>query len=155
MIYIRNKRGFRISNLVYIPPTYIKIAMNQRIAMQFLLGISILLVTIPIAYAEERECADKQVTETWKSEDHGDNKESEKEFEKSVSNDSLCITGKLHDHEEIKGEITDWTDFKQTENYQSATHEQKECLKEYFDLPDDGKPALQGYELEYCAWDED
>lgn len=120
-----------------------------------LVGISTLLLIIPIVSAEERECADLTTTEKWKSEGHDDNKASEKEFEKSVTHDSLCETGKKHDHEELKGEITDWTDFKETENFRTATHEQKECLKEHFDLPDDGEKALQGYELEYCAWDED
>lgn len=127
--------------------------MNLRM---FMLGISLmLLIFIPVTYAEERECTDLTTSEKWNSNDHDDNKESEKAFEKSVSHDNLCETGKKHDHEELKGEITDWTDFKQTKNYKTATHEQKECLKEYFDLPDDGEKALQGYELEYCAWDED
>lgn len=124
----------------------------------FLIGISILLlVFVPVTYAEVRECTDLTTTEKWKSEGHDDNKESEKEFEKSVKSDNLCETTKKHDLEQLKGEIDDWTDFKQTNNYKTATHEQKECLKEYFDLPDqdNGEKALQGYELEYCGWDED
>ena len=116
-----------------------------------------LLVFIPVTYAEKRECTDLTTTETWKSEGHDDNKESEKGFEKSVNSDNLCETSKKHDHEQIKGEIDDWSDFKRTTNYKTATAEQKECLKEYFDLPDqdNGEKALQGYELEYCAWDDD
>lgn len=122
-----------------------------------ILGIVLLMVTVPIVYAEERECKDLVTDMEWNSEGHDDNKESEKAFEESVENDSLCETTKKHDHEKLKGEIDDWTDFKQTENYKSATTEQKQCLKEYFDLPDqdNGEKALQGYELEYCGWDED
>lgn len=127
--------------------------------LYILVSLSLLsLVFMPNAIvAEKRECTDNKVTKEWNSEDHDDNKESEREFEESVKNESLCETTERHDKEELKGEIDDWTDFKQTENYRSATTEQKECLKEYFDLPDqdNGEKALQGYELEYCGWDED
>lgn len=127
--------------------------------MKSILGISLLLLLIPIVAvnAEERKCEDLFSQKTWNSEDHDDNKESEKAFEKSLEQDTLCETTIKHDHEKLKGEIDDWTDFKETKNYQSATLDQKACLKEYFDLPDqdNGEKALQGYELEYCGWDED
>lgn len=29
------------------------------------------------------------------------------------------------------------------------------CQEEGFKSPDDGDKALQGYEIEYCGWDED
>ena len=54
-----------------------------------------------------------------------------------------------------KGEIDDWTQFKRSQVYSTATQEQRDCLKEYFDSPDDGEKALQAYELSYCGYDDD
>ncbi len=117
--------------------------------------IFILFNMLYIVFAEERECKDLVSKETYNSEGHDDNKQSSKEFKKSLEQDSLCEFTEKHDKEHIDGVVKDWTDFKQTRVYQTATHEQKECLKEYFDLPDDGHKALQGYEAEYCGWDND
>lgn len=125
-------------------------------SLYILVSLSLLsLIFIPnmiVADSEERTCKDLVTENTWRSEDHDDNKESEKEFERSVENDSLCETTEKHDKEELTGEIDDWTDFKETQNYKTADNDQKECMKQFFELPDNGKPALQGYELEYCGW---
>jgi Cft2 family RNA processing exonuclease len=44
----------------------------------------------PISYAEKRECKDLAREAKYNSEDHDDNKESEKAFKNSLKQDSLC-----------------------------------------------------------------
>jgi hypothetical protein len=109
----------------------------------------------PISYAEKRECKDLTRQINYNSEDHDDNKESEKAFKKSLKQDSLCEFTEKHDKEELTGEVKDWGNYQKTEVYQTSSKEQKECQKEGFISPDDGEKALQGYEIEYCGWDED
>ena len=109
----------------------------------------------PISYAEKRECKDLTRQINYNSEDHDDNKESEKAFKKSLKQDSLCKFTEKHDKEELTGEVKDWGNYQKTEVYQTSSKEQKECQKEGFISPDDGEKALQGYEIEYCGWDED
>ena len=121
-----------------------------------MVGVALgILYVVNTAHAEKRECKDLVSSEQYNSEGHNDNKESNKEFKKSIEQDTLCKFTEKHDKEQIEGVVKDWTDFKESRVYQTATHEQKECLKEYFDLPDDGHKALQGYEAEYCGWDDD
>ena len=119
-----------------------------------LIFITVALAT-PVTYADKRECKDLTREIKYNSEDHKDNKESEKAFKKSLKHDSLCEFTEKHDKEEIKGEVKSWQEYTKTDVYQSSTEEQKDCQKESFNSPDDGDKALQGYEIEYCGWDED
>ena len=125
--------------------------------MLLLTGMIFMLVAIytPVTYADKRECNDLTREVKYNSEDHDDNKESEKGFKKSLKQDSLCEFTEKHDKEELKGEFKNWEEYKKTEVYHSSTEEQKDCQKESFKSPDDGDKALQGYEIEYCGWDED
>jgi hypothetical protein len=109
----------------------------------------------PISYADKRVCKDLTKEVKYKSEDHDDNKESEKAFKKSLKQDSLCEFTEKHDKEELKGEVKNWDEYQKTQVYQTSNKEQKECQKESFKSPDEGEKALQGYEIEYCGWDED
>ena len=122
--------------------------------------IGMILTTVaftdtPISYAEKRECKDLTRQINYNSEDHDDNKESEKAFKKSLKQDSLCEFTEKHDKEELTGEVKDWGEYQKTEVYQTSNKEQKECQKEGFISPDNGEKALQGYEIEYCRWDEE
>ena len=122
--------------------------------------IGMILTTVaftdtPISYAEKRECKDLTRQINYNSEDHDDNKESEKAFKKSLKQDSLCEFTEKHDKEELTGEVKDWGEYQKTEVYQTSNKEQKECQKEGFISPDNGEKALQGYEIEYCGWDEE
>lgn len=125
--------------------------------MLLLVGMIVMTVAIctPVTYADKRECKDLAREVKYNSEDHKDNKESEKAFKKSLKQHSLCEFTEKHDKEELKGEVKNWQEFKKTEVYQSSTEEQKDCQRESFESPDDGDKALQGYEIEYCGWDED
>ena len=125
--------------------------------MLLLVGMIVMTVAIciPVTYADKRECKDLTREVKYNSEDHKDNKESEKAFKKSLKQHSLCEFTEKHDKEELKGEVKNWQEFKKTEVYQSSTEEQKDCQRESFESPDDGDKALQGYEIEYCGLDED
>jgi hypothetical protein len=116
--------------------------------LAFVAAMSVLTVV----FAEERECEDIKGEMDWTSEGHDDNEASEKHFDKMIEGSStICEVAKAVDHEKADGEITDWTDFKETFTYQGTSEEVQECLKERFDLPDDGRKALQGYEIQDCA----
>ncbi len=130
--------------------------LNQT--MLLLIGMvftTVAFIDNPISYAEKRECKDLTKEVKYNSEDHDDNKESEKEFKKSLEQDSLCEFTERHDKEELKGEVKNWDEYKKSEVYQTSNKEQKDCQEEGFKSPDDGDKALQGYEIEYCGWDED
>ena len=117
--------------------------------MLLLVVMIIMTVAIctPVTYADKRECKDLTREVKYNSEDHKDNKESEKGFKKSLKQDSLCEFTEKHDKEELKGEVKNWQEYKKTEVYQSSTEEQKDCQRENFESPDDGDKALQGYEI--------
>jgi hypothetical protein len=119
-----------------------------------MIGITVAIYT-PVTYADKRECKDSTREIKYNSEDHDDNKESEKTFKKFLKQNSLCEFTEKHDKEELKGEVKNWEEYKKTEVYQSSTEEQKDCQKESFKSPDEGDKALQGYEIEYCGWDEE
>jgi len=126
---------------------------------KLLLLVGMLFMTVaiitPVTFADKRECKDLMREVKYNSEDHDDNKESEKAFKKSLKQDSLCEFTEKHDKEILKGEVKNWQEYKKSEVYQSSTEEQKDCQKESFNSPDDGHKALQGYEIEYCGWDQD
>ena len=70
----------------------------------------------------------------YNSEDHDDNKESEKEFKKSLEQDSLCEFTERHDKEELKGEVKNWDEYKKSEVYQTSNKEQKTVKKKASNL---------------------
>ena len=112
-------------------------------------------IDTPVSYAEKRECKDLAREVKQNSQDHDDNKESQKAFKKSLEQDSLCEFTEKHDKEELKGEVKNWDEYKKSEVYQTSNKEQKDCQQKGFKSPDDGEKALQGYEIEYCGWDVD
>ena len=119
---------------------------------QFLIiGMILTMVAVtdtPVSYAEKRECKDVAREVKYNSQDYDDNKESQKAFKKSLEQDSLCEFTEKHDKEELKGEVKNWDEYKKSEVYQTSNKEQKDCQQEGFKSPDDGKKALQGYEIE-------
>ena len=122
--------------------------MIRQISILVMIFLASVIVS-PI-HAEERECGDIK----WDSEGHDDNKAKNKLESDSYKKD-ICQVSKDVDHMKTKGEIDDWTQFKRSQVYSTATQEQRDCLKEYFDSPDDGEKALQAYELSYCGYDDD
>jgi len=115
-----------------------------------ILTIYMVIMGIQETFGEERECGDIK----WQSEGHDDNKAKDKLESDSYKKD-ICQVSKDVDHMKTKGEIDDWTQFKRSQVFATATQEQRDCLKEYFDSPDDGEKALQAYELSYCGYDDD
>ena len=114
-----------------------------------LIGMILTMVAFidtPVSYAEKRECKDLAREVKYTSQDHDDNKESQKAFKKSLEQDSLCEFTEKHDKEELKGEVKNWDEYKKSEVYQTSNKEQKDSQKEGFKSPDDGEKALQGYE---------
>jgi len=59
--------------------------------MLLLVGMVFMTVAMytPVTYADKRECKDLTRDVKYNSEDHDDNKESEKAFKKSLKQDSL------------------------------------------------------------------
>ena len=131
--------------------------MNKKIGMLCvsLLFASIVLVSSNTSFADNRECKDLTVSIKYDSEGHKDNPESKTGFWKSLKNDSLCQFTEKHDKEQISGEVTSWKKIESGNVWKSSTEEQKECIREAFNSPDNGEKAAQGYEFEYCGWDED
>ena len=129
---------------------------NLFLFIILLAAIFAIAVLMHQSYGEKRECEDLVSSEKWGSQAHDDNKASNKEFKKSLYQDSLCEFGQKVDDEKIDGAVKDYTEFKTTHVYNTSTREQRECLNEGHDSPDDdGDKNLAGYEIEYCAWDQD
>lgn len=120
-----------------------------------LLFASIVMVCGNNSYADKRECKDLITSIEYDSEGHKDNPQSKKGFNKALSTDSLCEFTEKHDKEQIAGEVTSWDKLTNSQVWKSANEEQKSCLQEGYESPDDGHKAIQGYEIEYCGWDED
>ena len=109
-----------------------------------------MLVGSNFTFGDKRECGNL----TWNSEGHDDHKAKDK-LKSDSNHKDICEVSKDVDHMKTKGEIKDWTQFKDSQVYSTSTQEQRECLKEGFDSPDHGHKALQAYELSYCGYDED
>lgn len=73
---------------------------------KLLLLVGMLFMTVaintPVTYADKRECEDLTREVKYNSEDHNDNKKSEKAFKKSLKQDSLCEFTEKHDKEILK-----------------------------------------------------
>lgn len=80
---------------------------NYRMLLQT--GMIFMLVAIytPVTYADKRECNDLTREVKYNSEDHDDNKESEKGFKKSLKQDSLCEFTEKHDKEELNSLLSE------------------------------------------------
>jgi hypothetical protein len=118
------------------------------------LALSVGLFFIPLAGVSAEKCEDITGTEKWSSEGHGDNNPSSKEFKEMLNDDSvgICELAKAVDHMEVKGSVSDWSDFKETTVYMGTTEKVQDCLKDRFDLPDDdGDKHLADYEIQKCA----
>src|ERR1044072_9968483 len=72
--------------------------------------------------AHATKCQDIKGTEKWDSDGHGENKPSSKEFKKMLNDDSvtICELAESIDHMNVKGEVKDWSDFKDTSVYMST-----------------------------------
>ena len=102
-------------------------------------------------YADKKQCSDLVSNNKWNDKGHGDNTASNKEFKYMIKHGSLCEISKDVDHMKAKGTIKDFSDFKETNTYNSSNDEQKKCLKKSFDLGD----SLADYEIQYCGTDKD
>ena len=106
-------------------------------------------ITANTNYAHAEKCQDIKGTEKWNPEGHGDNKPSSKEFKKMLNDDSvtICELAESIDHMNVKGEVKDWSDFKDTTVYMSTTEKVQDCLKDRMHLGD----SLADYEIQKCA----
>ena len=99
--------------------------------------------------AHATKCQDIKGTEKWDSDGHGENKPSSKEFKKMLNDDSvtICELAESIDHKNVKGEVKDWSDFKDTSVYMSTNDKVQDCLKDRMHLGD----SLADYEIQKCA----
>lgn len=61
---------------------------------------------------QKKECKDLAREVKYNSQDHDDNKESQKAFKKSLEQDSLCEFTEKHDKEEL-GEVKNWDEIQE------------------------------------------
>lgn len=117
-----------------------------------LLGL-VFLLAVPLVKVSAEKCEDIAGTSNWGSTSHGDNSPSEKQFKKMLNDDSvtICELAEDIDHMKVKGSVSDWSDFKETTVYMGSSENVQDCLKDRFDLPDDGHKELQAYEIQKCA----
>lgn len=104
-------------------------------------------------FALAEKCEDIKGVEKWNPEGHDDNSPSSSKFKKMLNDETvtICELAKSIDHMEVKGSVKDWSDFKETTVFMSTTEKVQDCLKDRYDLPDDGDKALQAYEIQKCA----
>ena len=86
---------------------------------------------------------------------HDDNTPSEKKARQALFEDSasLCDMAFGYDNHEYKLELDgkDLKKFYTTIAFEGSSEDQQDCLKYRASLPDDGKKALQLYEVFHCA----
>jgi hypothetical protein len=119
-------------------------------AIALLATITATTVTTNTNYVHAAKCSkDIKGIEKWDSEGHGENKPSSKEFKKMLNNDSvtICELAESIDHMNVKGEVKDWSNFKETTVYMSTTEKVQDCLKDRMHLGD----SLADYEIQKCA----
>lgn len=130
--------------------------------MREILIITALLVAVCALASTEKglvvygeSCEDIKGEEKWDGEGHGDNNPSENKFDEMIFEDdaTTCEVAEAIDHMEIEGEIKqhEWDEFEDTFVYMGTSEEVQECFEERFDLPDDGKKHLAGYEIKDCS----
>lgn len=121
------------------------------------IGLFLIMVNSSSNYTEAKtvKCEDVKGVMKWKPTDHDDNNPSEKKFEKMIfkENATTCEVAKAYDHDIVKGTIEkeDWKEFKISFVYEGTSEDVQDCLDYRYKLPDDGKPALQAYEILDCA----
>jgi hypothetical protein len=125
----------------------------KHITIIALLATALLIMPSGVSNVQGEKCEDIKGTESWSSEGHGDNSPSESKFNKMLKDDSvtICELAEDIDHMKVKGSVDDWSDFKQTTVYMGSSENVQDCLKDRFDLPDDGHKELQSYEIQKCA----
>ena len=119
-----------------------------------IIGLATLLIFVmPMGLANSEKCTDIKGTEKWDGTGHGDNSPSSKKFEKMLNDDAvtICELAEDIDHMKVRGSVDDWSDFKETTVYMGSSDNVQDCLKDRFDLPDDGHKELQSYEIMDCA----
>ena len=118
-------------------------------ALSMVTSLSLMVTT---TFGEK--CEDIKGVEKWDSEGHGDNEPSKKEFKEMLNDETvtICEMAESIDHMEVKGEVKDWSDFKETTVFMSTTEKVQDCLKDRYELPDDdGDEHLADYEIQKCA----
>jgi len=123
-----------------------KLPLHERNLYISVVVVSILTAFITPIYAEKKECDGM----SWGDKAHDDNKPSKKHFKEGLDSD-ICSLSKDIDHMKAKGNIKNFSEFKETNVYKSADEDQKKCLKKAFNLGD----SLADYEIEYCGTDKD
>jgi hypothetical protein len=105
-----------------------------------------------VTYGDKKmECGDLQ----WNDKGHDDNNPSSKKFKNAAYEKSLCELAKGIDHEVYHNHVSvDWDKFQKSPAFINAEEEQQDCLtKAHKD--GNGMDGLGGYEILYCAVDED
>lgn len=117
---------------------------------------TLLSYQIPQTYAEK--CYDIKYEEDglkMPGTSHGDNNPSEKQLKEMIFEESatLCEIAHCVDNAECKGELDgkQLKDFYNQIAFESGSEDQQDCIKHRADLPDDGRNALQAYEIMDCA----
>lgn len=107
---------------------------------------------VNVTYADKKmECGDMN----WNDKGHDDNSPSSSKFKDAAYEKSLCELAKGIDHEKYSNhDAVNWHKFKVSPAYLNATDEQQDCLKKS-QKEGNGMDGLGGYEILYCAVDED
>lgn len=126
---------------------------DKQIGVFISIALSLLLFAssnnVVTTYAAE--CGDMK----WSDKDHDDNNPSEKKFKEAAYEKSLCKLAKGIDHEVYHNHVkVDWDKFKASPAYLNATDDQQDCLKQSH-KEGNGMDGLGGYEILYCAIDND
>lgn len=91
----------------------------------------------------------------WGDKDHGDNNPSSQKFKHDVYSKPLCEIAKGVDHSIYANhDSVNWKHFVKSIAFTGATLDQKECLTKAH-KEGNGMNGLGGYEILYCATDQD
>lgn len=106
---------------------------------------------ITFSNAEQMQCGNMK----WGDKAHDDNTPSSKEFKKAAYTKSLCELAKGIDHEIYSNhDSVNWKQFQKSIAFTEATDEQQDCMTKSH-KEGTGMKGLGGYEILYCATDED
>ena len=145
--------------MVQMENQFIVMRINEKVFIISL--VTSLIFVIPVGLTSEKvsavRCEDIAGVEKWNGNDHNDNNPSESEFKDHLDEMTFCEFTEDIDKMEKEGAIRedtkhDWEYFEDTMVYQSAGEETQECLKDKYDLPDDGKKNLEAYEFLDCTY---
>lgn len=114
---------------------------ERELSLVLVIGIALTL-GIP-GYNYNNLAMGEEEFDEWDSTDHGDSNPSEKNCEK---HDTLRDFAKAVDHMKCDDDDIDWSDFKSSSVYTTATDEQQDCLEAAKDLGG----SLTDYEAMDC-----